>query len=73
MAELTTTVDRFSVPIDFAQRFAGFDPVPVRPARPAKDVLVPGTLAYWRFDAGGAGGSSFTGAQIGPRPVRPRQ
>jgi Calcineurin-like phosphoesterase len=63
LAELTTTVDRFSVPIDFAQRFSRFDPVPVRPARPAKEMLVPGTLAYWRFDAGGTGGSSFTSAQ----------
>jgi len=66
LAELTTTVDRFSVPIDFAQRFSGFDPIPVRPARPAKEMLVPGTLAYWRFDAGGANGSSFTGSQTVP-------
>ncbi len=66
LAELTTTVDRFSVPIDFAQRFSGFDPVPVRPARPAKQMLVPGTLAYWRFDAGGASGSAFTGSQTVP-------
>jgi hypothetical protein len=66
LAELTTTVDRFSVPVDFAQRFSGFDPIPVRPARPAKEMLVPGTLAYWRFDAGGASGSSFTSAQTVP-------
>jgi hypothetical protein len=66
LAELTTMVDRFSVPIDFAQRFSGFDPIPVRPARPAKEMLVAGTLAYWRFDAGGANGSSFTGAQTVP-------
>jgi 3',5'-cyclic AMP phosphodiesterase CpdA len=66
LAELTTTVDRFSVPIDFAQRFSGFDPIPVRTARPAKEVLVPGTLAYWRFDAGGTSGSSFTGGQSVP-------
>jgi hypothetical protein len=66
LAELTTTVDRFSVPIDFAQRFSGFDPVPGRPARPAREILVPGTLAYWRFDAGGASGSSFSGTQTVP-------
>jgi Concanavalin A-like lectin/glucanases superfamily/Calcineurin-like phosphoesterase len=66
LAELTTTVDRFSVPIDFAQRFSGFDPIAVRPARPAKEVLVPGTLAYWRFDAGRANGSSFTTTQTVP-------
>jgi hypothetical protein len=66
LAELTTTVDRFSVPVDFAQRFSGFDPIAVRPARPAKEMLVPGTLAYWRFDAGGANGSSFTSTQTVP-------
>ncbi|WP_433261889.1 LamG-like jellyroll fold domain-containing protein [Actinosynnema sp. CS-041913] len=49
--ELTGDADRFSVPIDFARRFAGFAPVPVRPARPARDVLVPGTVAYWRSDS----------------------
>jgi hypothetical protein len=52
-ARLTTSVDNFSMPIDFSSRFAGFLPVPGRPARPASEVLVPGTLAYWRFDAGG--------------------
>jgi hypothetical protein len=49
-AELTSDADRFSVPIDFARRFAGFDPQPARPARPARSMLVPGTVAYWRFD-----------------------
>jgi len=48
--ELTDDVNRFSVPIDFEQRFAGFAPVPVRPARPAKQLVIPGTAAYWRFD-----------------------
>jgi len=43
--------------IDFEERFAGFLPVPVRAARPASKVLVPGTLAYWRFDNGGADGT----------------
>ena len=66
IAELTTTVDRFSVPIGFAQRFSGFAPVPVRPSRPPRDVLVPGTLAYWRFDSGGANGSPFTSSQRVP-------
>jgi hypothetical protein len=62
-ARLTTPVDDFSMPIDFPARFAGFLPVPVRPARPAGSVLVPGTLAYWRFDAGGANGTPFAAAQ----------
>ena len=55
--ELTGPANYFSVPIDFAQRFAGFDPVPVAAPRPARDVLVPGTLAYWRFDSGQAAGT----------------
>jgi len=50
--ELTTPVDRFSVPIDFEKRFASFAPVPAPAPRPARDVLVPGTVAYWRFDGG---------------------
>jgi hypothetical protein len=65
-ARLTTAVDYFSMPIDFAQRFAGFAPVPARPDRPARQMLVPGTLAYWRFDAGGANGSPVTSGQ----PIR---
>jgi len=48
--ELTDDTNRFSLPIDFAARFAGFAPVPVRPARPAAKLVVPGTVAYWRFD-----------------------
>ncbi|MEU6149053.1 LamG-like jellyroll fold domain-containing protein [Actinosynnema sp. NPDC047251] len=49
--ELTGDADRFSVPIDFEQRFAGFAPVPVRPERPVRQLLVPGTVAYWRADS----------------------
>jgi hypothetical protein len=46
-----------------AARFSGFAPVPARPGRPAKQMLVAGTLAYWRFDDGGANGTAFTSAQ----------
>src|ERR1700731_3738445 len=53
-ARLTTDVDYFSMPLDFQQRFSKFIPVKTRPPRPAKNEVVPGTLAYWRFDAGGA-------------------
>ena len=53
--ELTGAADRFSVPIDFAERFAGFAPVPVRPARPG---LIRGTVAYWRFDQGRPDGTA---------------
>jgi hypothetical protein len=56
-------VDSFTVPLDFTERFAGFRPVPVRPGRPASQVVVPGTLAYWRFDAGGANGTPVTAGQ----------
>ncbi|MFE4578174.1 twin-arginine translocation signal domain-containing protein, partial [Streptomyces chartreusis] len=49
--ELSGDADRFSVGIDFADRFSGFDPVPVRPARPASKMLIRGTAAYWRFDS----------------------
>jgi concanavalin A-like lectin/glucanase superfamily protein len=63
-ARLTTTVDRFAVPIDFETRL----PAPAKTiglavsamtksARPPSRVLVPGTLAYWRFDNGGANGT----------------
>jgi hypothetical protein len=62
-ARLTTPVDYFSVAIDFEERFSGFAPVPVRSGRPPKQLLVPGTLAYWRFDAGGPNGSAFTSSQ----------
>ncbi|MEU6914092.1 LamG-like jellyroll fold domain-containing protein [Streptomyces olindensis] len=48
--ELSGDADRFSVDIDFQERFSGFAPVPARPARPVAKMLVPGTVAYWRFE-----------------------
>lgn len=48
--ELTDETNRFSVPLDFTARFAAFAPEPVRPARPAADLVIPGTVAYWRLD-----------------------
>jgi hypothetical protein len=62
--DLTSSVDRFSVPIDFEQRFNGFAPVAPRPGRPAKQMLVRGTKAYWRFDVGGPDGGAVGGTQI---------
>ncbi|WP_225095259.1 LamG-like jellyroll fold domain-containing protein [Streptomyces sp. CoH27] len=53
--ELSGDADRFSVGIDFAERFAGFDPIPARPARPASKMLIRGTAAYWRFDSAVSG------------------
>ncbi|MER5939267.1 LamG-like jellyroll fold domain-containing protein [Streptomyces sp. NPDC001928] len=49
--ELSGDADRFSVDIDFADRFSGFSPLPARPARPASKMLIRGTAAYWRFDS----------------------
>ncbi|MFI1095700.1 LamG-like jellyroll fold domain-containing protein [Streptomyces sp. NPDC020917] len=54
--ELTSPVDTFSMEIDFDRRFAGFAPVPPRAERPARRMVVPGTLAYWRFEGGAEGG-----------------
>jgi hypothetical protein len=48
--ELSGDADRFTVDIDFGDRFSGFAPVPARASRPASKLLVPGTVAYWRFD-----------------------
>jgi hypothetical protein len=62
-ARITGPVDNFSMPIDFEQRFSGFVPVPVRPARPAHRELVKGTLAYWRFDGQGAAGTALTAGE----------
>jgi Concanavalin A-like lectin/glucanases superfamily len=58
--ELTSADDYFSVPIDFGQRFSGFAPVPPRPARPPREMLIPGTVAYWRFDGAHKDGAPFT-------------
>ena len=63
-AQLTSSVDRFSMAIDFDERFAGFAPVPPRPARPAKDLLLRGTVAYWRFDGLGTAGGNVAPSQV---------
>ncbi|AVZ76283.1 Tat pathway signal sequence domain protein [Streptomyces lunaelactis] len=55
--EMTGSQDLFSVPLDFERRFAGFAPVPARGPRPAAKMLVPGTVAYWRFDGSHQSGS----------------
>jgi hypothetical protein len=60
--ELTGPADRFSVAIDFAERFAGFDPPVLPPPRPAAAVVDRHTAAYWRFD--GAGQSVADGATV---------
>ncbi|WP_405974820.1 metallophosphoesterase [Streptomyces sp. NBC_00988] len=62
--ELTSKVDYFSMEIDFEKRFAGFAPVPPRKSRPARRILLPGTLAYWRFDEGGTAGSDVASGTV---------
>ncbi|ADB30588.1 metallophosphoesterase [Kribbella flavida DSM 17836] len=62
--ELSGPVDRFSVEIDFTERFRGFAP-PAAPApRPASAVLPRGTVAYWRFDASGLPVAGTDGAVV---------
>ncbi|WP_422769220.1 LamG-like jellyroll fold domain-containing protein [Plantactinospora sp. WMMC1484] len=56
--ELTDPANRFSLAVDFTDRFAGFAPVPPRPPRTPAAVLVDGTVAYWRFDQGRADGAA---------------
>ncbi|WP_326559538.1 LamG-like jellyroll fold domain-containing protein [Micromonospora sp. NBC_01796] len=56
--ELTGLADRFSLAIDFPARFAGFAPVPVPPVRPVKEMLVKGTVGYWRFDQSATDGAT---------------
>ncbi|MET9342114.1 LamG-like jellyroll fold domain-containing protein [Nonomuraea sp. NPDC003804] len=55
--EQTGPQDSFSVAIDFDRRFAGFAPVVPRPSRPAPSMVIPGTVAYWRFDGAHEDGS----------------
>jgi hypothetical protein len=54
--------DRFSLAVDFEQRFAGFAPPPLPAPRPAVQVVDRHTVAYWRFDV--AGQSVTDGATI---------
>ncbi|MFE5328843.1 LamG-like jellyroll fold domain-containing protein [Embleya sp. NPDC056575] len=61
--ELTGPDDYFSVPVDFDKRFARFAPIPQRPARPAARMVVPGTVAYWRFDGAHQDGAPVPGGQ----------
>ncbi|MTD58728.1 LamG-like jellyroll fold domain-containing protein [Amycolatopsis pithecellobii] len=55
--ELSGDVDRFTVELDFHHRFPG---TPIPPL-PPNAVLLPGTVAYWRFD--GKDGDAATAAR----------
>ncbi|MBK1786916.1 Tat pathway signal sequence domain protein [Prauserella sp. ASG 168] len=67
--ELTDPGERFSVEIDFDERFASFAPPVVPPSRPAADVLVRDTVAYWRFDTSGLPAAGTDGGLIAPGTV----
>jgi hypothetical protein len=67
--ELSGDVDRFTVEIDFEERFAHFAP-PVLPApRPPSAVMPQGTVAYWRFDEAGLSTTGADGAPVAPGTV----
>lgn len=51
--ELSGDVDRFTLEIDFAERFSSFAPVPEPAPRPAATLVSRSTVAYWRFDDAG--------------------
>lgn len=62
--ELTGDVDRFSLPVDFAARFAGFAPDELPPSRPPTRVVGRDTVAYWRFDTLGLRGRVEEGVTV---------
>lgn len=62
--ELTGPVDRFSLDIDFTDRFRGFAPVVPPAPRPASRVMPRGTVAYWRFDSSGLAGGGTAGSAV---------
>ncbi|WP_424529584.1 LamG-like jellyroll fold domain-containing protein [Sphaerisporangium viridialbum] len=62
--ELTGPADRFSLEIDFDERFKGFAPRVLPAPRPAAAVMPKGTVAYWRFDESGIQGTGRDGGVI---------
>ncbi|MEU4384185.1 LamG-like jellyroll fold domain-containing protein [Promicromonospora sp. NPDC023805] len=67
--ELSGDVDRFTVEIDFDERFAAFAP-PVLPVPlPPSAVMPRGTVAYWRFDEAGLATAVADGAPVAPGTV----
>ncbi|MFI0423928.1 LamG-like jellyroll fold domain-containing protein [Spongiactinospora sp. 9N601] len=62
--ELTGPVDRFSLELDAARRFAGFAPAPQPGPRPPRAVMPRGTAAYWRFDAAGLPDAGAAGRPV---------
>lgn len=67
--ELSGDVDRFTVEIDFDERFAEFAPPVVPAPRPPSAVMPRGTVAYWRFDETGLAAAAADGAPVAPGTV----
>jgi hypothetical protein len=67
--ELSGPADRFSLAIDFTDRFRGFAPVVPPKPRPAHRVMPRGTVAYWRFDAEGMPAAGRPGSTLSPGAV----
>jgi hypothetical protein len=49
-AHLTDAANRFTLSVNFKERFAPVVPVKPLPPVAADKVVIPGTLAYWRFE-----------------------
>jgi hypothetical protein len=49
-ARLTDSANQFTMNVDFNKRFAPLTPVRPLPPVAADKVVIPGTLAYWRFE-----------------------
>jgi len=62
--ELTGPTDRFSIDIDFDDRFKGFAPITPPAPRPPPAVQPRGTVAYWRFDAAGLNKAGSDGTPV---------
>lgn len=62
--ELAGPTDRFSLSVDFDERFKGFAPAASPKPRPASAVMPRGTVAYWRFDASGTAAAGSPGATV---------
>jgi hypothetical protein len=67
--ELSGDVDRFTVEIDFDERFAAFAPPLLPTPRPPSAVMPRGTVAYWRFDEAGFATTGADGTPVAPGTV----
>ena len=66
-ARLTDSANQFTMKVNFKDRFAPLVPVKPLPAVAADKVVIPGTLAYWRFE--GQNGVPVTASGIAVRDL----